>query len=78
MPIWRKEHEKSRVIVHYIGLIVAAIAVTALCGQLARMPLFFEWGHTGSMSLPTAVSLLLCGIGFWLVSRGEVSPIGSQ
>jgi hypothetical protein len=78
MPIWRKEHEKSRVFVHYIGLVVAAVAVTALCGQLARIPLLFEWGHTGSMSLPTAICLLLCGIGFFIVSRGEATLIGSQ
>lgn len=77
MPIWRKEHEKSRVLVHYIGLIVTAIAVTALCGQFAHVPLFFEWGHVGSMSLPTATSLLLCGVGFFIVSRGEESSVGS-
>jgi len=70
-PVWRKEHEVARVVVHFIGMIVFSIGMSAVCGQLAGRPALYEWGFAGQMSLPTAVCLCLSGIGFFLVSRGE-------
>ena len=73
MPIWRKEHELARVVVHYIGMIICAIAVTALLGRLANHPYVSGWGDPVPMSFPTAVCLTLAGCGFFLVSRGEAA-----
>lgn len=71
MPIWRKEHELARVVVHFIGMIIFAIGTTALSGWITGHPALYQWGLTGQMSLPTAFCLCLAGIGFFLVSRGE-------
>lgn len=71
MPIWRKEHELARVVVHYIGISVTAVAVTSLCGIMSGHPVLYNWGSVGSMSLPTSFCFFLAGIGFYLVSRGE-------
>jgi len=78
MPIWRKEHETSRVMVHLFGIVIFAIAATALCGQISGRPVLYSWGFTGTMSLPTAFCLCLAGIGFFLVSRGEALHAGGS
>lgn len=78
MPIWRKEHELARVIVHYIGIVGVVISGTALCGQLSHNIALYQWGHTGAMSLPTATICCLFGIGFFLVSRGEAPNAGDS
>lgn len=73
MPIWRKEHELARVIVHYIGLVLVAIAVTAMAGWFADKPVMYQWGRPVGMALPTSFAFILAGIGFFLVSRGEAT-----
>lgn len=78
MPVWRKEHELARVIVHYIGIIITSVSGSALCGQLGRRAYLYQWGYTGTMALPTALCLLLTGIGFFLVSRGEEPHAGDS
>lgn len=71
MPIWRREHELARVVVHYIGIIITAISTCALCGQLSHQQWLYQWGYTGTMALPTAFCLCLTGIALFLLSRGE-------
>lgn len=71
MPVWRKEHEPARVTVHFVGMVITAISGTSICGQISGRANFATWGAQGAMSLPTAVCLVLAGIGFFLLSRGE-------
>jgi len=78
MPIWRKEHEVARVSVHFIGLIVTAISGAAFCGQIAHSPIMYQWGFYGTMSLPTALCLILTGVALFLLSRGEGHYGGEQ
>jgi len=73
MPIWRKEHELARLIVHFIGMIVFGVGLTAICGQLSGQAGLYQWGHVGSMAVPTGICAILSGIGFFLISRGEDS-----
>lgn len=71
MPVWRREHEGSRVFVHYISMLIVVIASLALLGQLARRPAMYSWTASGTMALPTAICLLFTGISLFLISRGE-------
>jgi hypothetical protein len=76
MPVWRKEHEAARTVVHYIGIVSTVICLLALIGQIFHQPTLYTWGHYGAMSFPTACVCVAFGIGFFLVSRGEVSNVG--
>lgn len=78
MPIWRKEHEASRVSIHFFGMITFTISACALIGQYTHRPMMYGWGHSGEMSAPTAVCMLLNGIAWFLVSRGEVRRSGDD
>lgn len=78
MPIWRKEHELARVIVHYVGVLGTVACIMALIGQLTSRPALYSWGHFGAMSLPTAVVCTAYGIAVYLVSRGEATHAGSK
>lgn len=71
MPVWRREHELSRVMIHYMGIVTTAICVSAILGQVTNQPYLYAWGHYGAMSLPTATVCTSFGIGFFMVSRGE-------
>lgn len=71
MPIWRKEREPARVLVHWIGMIGFGIGLAAFCGQLSGQPIFYSWKHTGAMAFPTAMVTMIYGIGLFIVSRGE-------
>lgn len=73
MPIWRREHELARVVVHYIGIIICAVAITVITGRLSHVSALSGWGDPVPMSFPTAGCLVLAGIGFFLVSRGEAA-----
>lgn len=48
------------------------IGLAAFCGQLANQPILYSWHHIGSMAFPTALVTMIYGIGFFMVSRGEV------
>jgi len=76
MPVWRKEHELSRTVVHYIGIISTVTCSVSLLGQIFNRPMLYSWGRYGAMSLPTACVCMAFGIGFFLVSRGETSRAG--
>lgn len=78
MPVWRKEHELTRVIVHHIGIVGSVICGTALCGQISDRPYLYQWGHSGSMSLPTAIVCLAYGIAMFMLSRGEARLDGDK
>lgn len=78
MPVWRKEHELARVVVHFIGIILTSVSGSALCGHLSRQAYLYQWGYTGAMALPTATCMLLAGVGFFLVSRGEEPDAGNS
>lgn len=76
MPIWRREHELARVFVHFIGMIITAIAITAILGRMSHHAVLTGWGDPVPMSVPTAFCLMLSGVGFFLVSRGEATHAG--
>ncbi len=71
MPIWHKNHQAARNVVHFIGMIVSATSLTAICGYAARKPAFYSWGSPGAMGLPTSVCLCAVGFALFLISRGE-------
>jgi polyferredoxin len=73
MPVWRKEHEFARVVVHFIGMIIFAIGLTAFSGHLSNNAPMISWGYVGAMAMPSAVVAMLSGVAFFLVSRGEAS-----
>lgn len=72
-PIWRKDHEKSRVTVHMIGMGTSGASIAALCGHLAHQPPLYQWGFSGIMSFPTAFILAWVGLALFLCSRGEAA-----
>lgn len=71
MPIWRREHELARVVIHYMGIVTTAISASTILGQVTNQPYLYAWGHYGAMSLPTGVVCTAFGVGFFMVSRGE-------
>lgn len=78
MPTWRKEHEIARVSIHFFGMVTFVIAACALVGQYTHRPMMYGWGGSGQMSTPTAICMLLNGISWYLMSRGEARRGGDE